>query len=698
MPWSESVLQFSAVGMVLAVLLLLYAVVGEPLLGRYAYARLDRNRDRDPRALVRFYGLTMGVQWGWAALIVAILLVSPDLPAADLGLGLPMAFGPVVAAALGFALAFGVFWVLTRGDQKPSRRRMPHLDPSYEPGGDVISRLAPHTRTERRAAAALAVTAGICEELLYRGLLTALGVGLGLPVWLAAVLSCVLFAAAHLYQGWWGLVGPGLLGALLMVLYLGTGSLLFPVLLHIAIEARSLLFTGRGRRHAGRGRRGRSGGEEPGDDYGDYEDDARYDDYDDYDERGYGDRRGDGDLYTGGDGGSGRRSDTAPDGLPLAGAGADAATRVHGAVDAPPFPDPNGSSPQGPGGGPYPPPDAPGQTAYGAAAGFPGTGPQDAPLRSEPPAGTGFPSGPQPSFGAERPGYPGAPDPGPAFPGTGPQQPYTSVPSAQAPWGPESGPQPSFGPDAPPAGRAGPQDPYGSTAGFPGTGPQDAYGAPAPTAGFPGAGAPDPYGSPGSAPGFPGAGRQEPPSGYSGPQEPPFGRVPDTAFGAPASGPQAPFSSGPDAPYGGAPSGPQAPFGAGAPGPQDTGQGFPGTGPQPPFGRGPGYGEAGSGSGYPGDPQSPYGAPPGYPGTGPQQPHRPAQDYFNPGSPSAPAWPGSADGGTGYGTGPQPPYDAAPDAPEAPYGPPPPVQWGPRPAQPHDRAWDTDDEQWPPRR
>lgn len=259
MPWSESIPQFSLVGTILAVVLLVYAAAGEPLLGRLAYRRVSASRERDPRALVRFYGLTLGIQWAWAAVIAAAVLLSPGVAWGDLGLRAPSAWGPLVAAGLGFALALGVIWVLSRASR--SGRPGPALAPSAEPGGDVIAGLAPQTRGERRMAAALAVTAGVCEELLYRGLLIVLGVSFGLPVWAAAVLSCVLFALAHLYQGWWGLVGPGVLGALLTVLYLGTGSLLFPILLHAAVEARSLLFTGRGRRHAGRrgGHRGRKG-------------------------------------------------------------------------------------------------------------------------------------------------------------------------------------------------------------------------------------------------------------------------------------------------------------------------------------------------------------------------------------------------------------------------------------------------------
>ncbi|MBB5432752.1 type II CAAX prenyl endopeptidase Rce1 family protein [Nocardiopsis composta] len=412
MPWSESIPQFSLVATILGVALLLYAAIGEPLLGRTAYRRVDRRRDEDPRALVRFYLLTMGVQWAWAAVAVAILLLSPELSAGDLGLRAPSAFGPLIAAVLGFALALLVIWLLTRdGRKRSSARRVPTLAPSYEPGGATISRLAPRSRTERRTALGLAVTAGLCEELIYRGLFTALGVSLGLPLWAAAVLSCLLFALAHLYQGWWGLVGPGLLGALLMVLYLGTGSLLFPVLLHIAIEARSLLLTGRGRRHAGRGRRAR-GGRRGGDPEQDAEYDAdrdlpgqdeqgehaEYDDhrepagYDGYPERPPGPEGHHRPGEPRGAEPAGRRpSDTAPEGIPVPGG---APTQAF--PPPPPGPPPGYRPQQGPPPGHRPPQGPPPE--YRLPQGRP---PQGPPGPSGPPPG-GFP--PPPGRHGGRPG------------------------------------------------------------------------------------------------------------------------------------------------------------------------------------------------------------------------------------------------------------------------------------------------------
>lgn len=244
-PWSETVPQLSAGGLVLAVVLAGYAAAGAPVLGWLAYRRLARRRPDDPRALSRFSLLTLAVQWSWAVVIMVVLIASPDLRGEHLGLRLPHDLLPLAAALVGLLAVLGALWFLDRN------RRQKATEPvgGPEPGADSLDVLAPRTRGERRLALATSVTASVCEELLYRAFLVALGVAVGLPLWVAAVLAVLLYALAHIYQGWWGLVGPGLFGALFMILYLGTGSLLVPVILHLLIDLRALAFTGRGRRH-----------------------------------------------------------------------------------------------------------------------------------------------------------------------------------------------------------------------------------------------------------------------------------------------------------------------------------------------------------------------------------------------------------------------------------------------------------------
>ena len=97
--------------------------------------------------------------------------------------------------------------------------------------------LVPHTTAEYRWFVGLSITAGICEELLYRGFLVwALQhwVGLG---WAAAV-SVIVFGAAHCYQGK-DVVRPTVGGVVLQGTALLTRSILPGILVHAMLDVMS---------------------------------------------------------------------------------------------------------------------------------------------------------------------------------------------------------------------------------------------------------------------------------------------------------------------------------------------------------------------------------------------------------------------------------------------------------------------------
>ncbi len=110
--------------------------------------------------------------------------------------------------------------------------------------GDIRA-LLPRNRGELPYGAALGVTAGVVEELLFRLALPALlfGVLQGIPGAgpLAFGIAALLFGALHLYQGPLGLLFAFVLGLLFTTLYVVTGSILAPIALHVLIDLRSLV-------------------------------------------------------------------------------------------------------------------------------------------------------------------------------------------------------------------------------------------------------------------------------------------------------------------------------------------------------------------------------------------------------------------------------------------------------------------------
>ncbi|HVD60513.1 MAG TPA: CPBP family intramembrane glutamic endopeptidase [Gemmatimonadaceae bacterium] len=99
-----------------------------------------------------------------------------------------------------------------------------------------VERRAPHTRVELAWFVALSVTAGICEEFIFRGyLIWVLQPVFGL--WGAAAVSVVAFAAGHAYEGTKGALATGVVGVLLTLVVLGFGSLVPAIAAHALIDA-----------------------------------------------------------------------------------------------------------------------------------------------------------------------------------------------------------------------------------------------------------------------------------------------------------------------------------------------------------------------------------------------------------------------------------------------------------------------------
>lgn len=102
-----------------------------------------------------------------------------------------------------------------------------------------FSSLIPVTVHERLLWIGVAASAGLCEEIVFRGwLLATLHQRLALSGAPLLLLAAVLFGLAHIYQGLTGVALTTLAGVFFCGLYVVTGSLLIPILLHVLIDVR----------------------------------------------------------------------------------------------------------------------------------------------------------------------------------------------------------------------------------------------------------------------------------------------------------------------------------------------------------------------------------------------------------------------------------------------------------------------------
>jgi CAAX protease family protein len=99
--------------------------------------------------------------------------------------------------------------------------------------------LIPVTMHERLLYASAAVSAGICEEIVFRGwLLSTLHFTIGLTGTVLVLTAAAIFGAGHAYQKVAGTILTTLAGLLFCALYVMSGSLLVPILLHIVVDVR----------------------------------------------------------------------------------------------------------------------------------------------------------------------------------------------------------------------------------------------------------------------------------------------------------------------------------------------------------------------------------------------------------------------------------------------------------------------------
>jgi len=98
-----------------------------------------------------------------------------------------------------------------------------------------LATMSPRTQSELSWWVALSISAGFCEEFVFRGyIIWAFQPVFGL--WGSAAFSLVVFAIAHSYQGLKGVLAVGAAGLILTLVVLISGSLWPAIVLHALVD------------------------------------------------------------------------------------------------------------------------------------------------------------------------------------------------------------------------------------------------------------------------------------------------------------------------------------------------------------------------------------------------------------------------------------------------------------------------------
>jgi len=195
----------------------------------FSYGRLVNAEPGDlPRVRLSLYRQGIATQWTLAALTVA-LWAWQGRAWTSLGV-VPRPTWGLLGVAVGFAIVAG--YVLSqRGKALEDDEALARLRHQMR----NVERLMPRRAEELRWFGWLSMTAGICEEMLYRGYLLWY-LGGWFAVVPAVLVASVVFGFGHAYQGPRGIALTTLVGLFMSAIYLLTGSLVACIVIHTLMD------------------------------------------------------------------------------------------------------------------------------------------------------------------------------------------------------------------------------------------------------------------------------------------------------------------------------------------------------------------------------------------------------------------------------------------------------------------------------
>jgi uncharacterized protein len=209
-------------------LIFLFLGVVIPWRGHVRLRRLMEKSTVDTKEKLSLYGLTIVFQWA-AVGVVTWRALARGLTQAQLGLASQGRSQIILVSLLGAVLLGGFHWL-----------RLWKAGKLEGPAPDFMRKLAglilPTTLVELFPYFALAVTAGVCEEFLYRGFVMGAFARVGMAKWAVVIVSSILFGLAHAYQGRGGILSTFVMGILFAVTRLGYDSLLPVMVWHATVD------------------------------------------------------------------------------------------------------------------------------------------------------------------------------------------------------------------------------------------------------------------------------------------------------------------------------------------------------------------------------------------------------------------------------------------------------------------------------
>lgn len=222
--------------LLVSVVLLLYLTAIVPVTGHFEHKKLKQSLADGRNKKLIMYRHT--ILWSWIpVMIIALLIPFSQLTFNDLGFSWidlntsELSYWIVIPGITLFFLYFiyNIYSILLLKNSRNARLEASKNLPEY------VKALLPITSQEKKTWVGVAISAGITEEIVYRGYLF-FALGLLFPsfsIYHILLISTLLFGLGHVYQGK-ELVKPTALGLLFGFYYILFDSIIPIIMLHVA--------------------------------------------------------------------------------------------------------------------------------------------------------------------------------------------------------------------------------------------------------------------------------------------------------------------------------------------------------------------------------------------------------------------------------------------------------------------------------
>ncbi|QPQ28829.1 CPBP family intramembrane glutamic endopeptidase [Lysinibacillus sp. JNUCC 51] len=226
-------------------IVIIFLLFYEPIIGYFGFQKFKKNVEIYENARIKYYINTMIGIW-IPTVFILVLVAFTDLTLQQIGLKIPRINTEVLGTwftylGLGIGilyLSFVLYYIFGYffSDKIKSQLTKKKSD---EWEKSEVSPIFPITKKEKKLWGYVSITAGITEEIIYRGFSIFAFTYLfpDLSVWIVILLASILFGLAHSYQGFvMGVLRTTIFGVLFSILYIGLDSIIPLILFHFLLD------------------------------------------------------------------------------------------------------------------------------------------------------------------------------------------------------------------------------------------------------------------------------------------------------------------------------------------------------------------------------------------------------------------------------------------------------------------------------